>query len=501
LEQYISKYYCLVKISRFLSSGRNDGLISITGEDGVSCGFAATNPILNVANSGHPIFAKCYFCRTLLILKFNIMLNYFNINKRCLPNGALVLKLFLILIVMNSCKSITRISDRNLKFLYYHEENIIGADFLVFHKSFDKSSLYYRINRSSLEYRKSSEEEPFVASVNLSYEIFDSYSSNELVDSLSITVFDTLDNDKNAHDAYIKDFIALNIPSGTNYVMKIDLQDVNNKETRKKAIIDVNKTEDDNSQYFKLYYEEDSLIFPPNFLKKGNYTLKYKHEISEIYEVSIFKDRKEIALPPFSEKGIDIKDITHDAVFQLDFEKGIASLQIEVDGIYRVSNEDNAGFYVYNFYDGYPAIVDDYQMLLPLRYLSTGKEFEKLLDYDDAAVAVDVFWTEMAGTPLRGRKKVDRFYDNIEKSNKLFTTWKEGWKTDRGMIYSVFGSPDHIIKNDESERWIYHGGWEIPRTEFTFIKTEIMSGMHCFVLDRKPEYSDIWFRMVDNIRN
>ena len=33
----------------------------------------------------------------------------------------------------------------------------------------------------------------------------------------------------------------------------------------------------------------------------------------------------------------------------------------------------------------------------------------------------------------------------------LFTSYKQGWKTDKGMIYIIFGAPDEVLKDGERE--------------------------------------------------
>ena len=40
-------------------------------------------------------------------------------------------------------------------------------------------------------------------------------------------------------------------------------------------------------------------------------------------------------------------------------------------------------------------------------------------------------------------------------ANQYFTSFKEGWKTDRGMVYMVFGPPDTAVLNGQQEIWEY----------------------------------------------
>jgi hypothetical protein len=40
-------------------------------------------------------------------------------------------------------------------------------------------------------------------------------------------------------------------------------------------------------------------------------------------------------------------------------------------------------------------------------------------------------------------------------SNFYFTSFKEGWRTERGMIYIIYGPPDKVYKTNEGETWGY----------------------------------------------
>ncbi|MBI3189037.1 MAG: GWxTD domain-containing protein, partial [Ignavibacteriales bacterium] len=63
------------------------------------------------------------------------------------------------------------------------------------------------------------------------------------------------------------------------------------------------------------------------------------------------------------------------------------------------------------------------------------------------------------------------YYQRVEYSNKNFSHYQEGWKTDRGNVYIVFGEPNNIerhpfdIDAKPYEVWSY---FEMNR-EFVFV--------------------------------
>ena len=75
----------------------------------------------------------------------------------------------------------------------------------------------------------------------------------------------------------------------------------------------------------------------------------------------------------------------------------------------------------------------------PLIYITTRVEYLKLKKDLTDKQALDKFWLSTLGSPEKARTAIKAFYQNIQTSNTLFSSYKEGWKTDRGMVYTVFG--------------------------------------------------------------
>jgi outer membrane lipoprotein-sorting protein len=92
---------------------------------------------------------------------------------------------------------------------------------------------------------------------------------------------------------------------------------------------------------------------------------------------------------------------------------------------------------------------------------------------------------------------VREYYKRVRRANQLFTSYKEGWKTDRGMIFIVFGPPSRVFVTDKSEMWIYEKSFELPRVSFTFARIDTAFTNEHYVLLRNAEYQNLWYRVVD----
>jgi GWxTD domain-containing protein len=82
------------------------------------------------------------------------------------------------------------------------------------------------------------------------------------------------------------------------------------------------------------------------------------------------------------------------------------------------------------------------------------------------------FWKKKDPTPNTERNELmEEYYTRVDYANKHFSHYVEGWKTDMGMVYIVFGAPSNIerhpfdIDAKPYEVWTYY---DVNR-EFVFI--------------------------------
>ena len=104
-------------------------------------------------------------------------------------------------------------------------------------------------------------------------------------------------------------------------------------------------------------------------------------------------------------------------------------------------------------------------------------------------------------TPHRGSaiaaRVIEQYYSRIEAANLLFSAYKEGWKTDRGMVYVVLGPPMRIEWTAEGERWHYSYNTSDPREVFYFNRVRGQGRQDVidqYVLERHAYYSTTWRR-------
>ena len=127
------------------------------------------------------------------------------------------------------------------------------------------------------------------------------------------------------------------------------------------------------------------------------------------------------------------------------------------EGVYFCTPERKSeeGFTFLNFGPGYPLMNDPEFMIRPLAYLASEEEMNTIRSADRPKLALDDFWLKCGGNVDRSRELIRIFYTRILYANHYFTSFKEGWRTERGMIYTIYGPPDKVYKKSDEESWGY----------------------------------------------
>jgi GWxTD domain-containing protein len=145
----------------------------------------------------------------------------------------------------------------------------------------------------------------------------------------------------------------------------------------------------------------------------------------------------------------------------------------------------------------YPRVSQINKLVESLRYLATDEEYQKMSTSFNKKDLFDEFWLNNTKSEAKARRSIKEYYQRVKDANLLFTTFKEGWKTDMGMIYILFGPPSKVFVRDAGIMWIYNKTFELPRLAFFFNHMNTAFTDQHFVLERKAEYQNLWFRTVD----
>lgn len=135
------------------------------------------------------------------------------------------------------------------------------------------------------------------------------------------------------------------------------------------------------------------------------------------------------------------------------------------------------------------------ELIESMLYLTSEQEKKAMLKSRDPKQSFDSFWMNTYSTKGRARTAIRNYYDWIEVVNILFTDFKPGWKTDRGMMYLVFGKPDEVYRTGSSEEWYYDDG---SAFEFTIIST--FFAPRTYTLRRSKDFEEQWYTKIASLR-
>ena len=189
-------------------------------------------------------------------------------------------------------------------------------------------------------------------------------------------------------------------------------------------------------------------------------------------------------------------NLTVDSLFQFPLD---SAFTFEEEGLYFAQMDTTSlsgiSFRVETHY--YPRLVKTEEVIGPLRYISTAEEMDELREGSDPKMALDSYWMRMTRSQDRAKIIIRDYFRQATKANQLFTTYKEGWKTGMGMIYTLYGKPNDVYRDDEKEVWIYAADNNLVNMSFTFMKVRnIFTDQH-YNLVRDEEYKRFWYRNID----
>ncbi|MDZ7331513.1 MAG: GWxTD domain-containing protein [candidate division KSB1 bacterium] len=99
----------------------------------------------------------------------------------------------------------------------------------------------------------------------------------------------------------------------------------------------------------------------------------------------------------------------------------------------------------------------------PLIYVTDADDWKKLVTAPEGKKdsVFKAFWDQRNPSPGAPNNPLfDEFYRRVEFANRTFShTRREGWRTDRGRVYIVFGPPDRVERTTPSQ--YYQGEYEV----------------------------------------
>ncbi|MBX2947104.1 MAG: GWxTD domain-containing protein [Cyclobacteriaceae bacterium] len=210
--------------------------------------------------------------------------------------------------------------------------------------------------------------------------------------------------------------------------------------------------------------------------------------------VSHYNEAFPAAAPPFSVAQARVSPVLKpDTVFKV---APNASISLSRNGLYLAQQDTTSALGVgFRIEDDYPKLGKLQSLAGPMIYICSNTEYSRLAAAGNDKAQFDKVVLSITGNTDRAKIFMRSYFRRVELANLYFSSYKEGWKTDRGMIYIIFGLPQAVYLFNDREVWEYKNTTFTGK--FTFVKAATIFDPENFVLLRDKAYEAKWYEMID----
>lgn len=402
------------------------------------------------------------------------------------------------LLFLGGCTSTAPAVQEIARIDYDWESSPFHPEFQLYHFNNDSSSLMLKIKSKELLYTRKDPSAPFEACISCWMLIEENTEEGyRFVDSTTMAIVDA-NPDQTSRLVVSSSNFKLPVAPAT-YRLTLKLKDTNRRWEQTEYLF-TSKKEQPSRDDFQLYTNSSELPVFGNTIHTGDFLKVTSDRFKQNWSYISWKDEMRLPAPPYTETRIELpfpEDTT-----KLDWTEGTIGKDVP-EG--RLSFFDEANQHAWTLLvtnDFYPQVRMIDEMVQSLRYISSKKEFDRITAIQaNRKKELDEFWLDCGGSKERSRELIRIYYRRVEEANYYFSSFVEGWKSDRGLIHIVFGNPNHIRHGADYETWTYGEENNLTSVTFNFRKVDNVYSENHLVLERNPIFRTQWDRAITAWRN
>ncbi len=356
-------------------------------------------------------------------------------------------------VIFISCKTTQpNVDTKDLSYLYNPTKNILNPRYNIYNLSDESSVLSVKFAANDLFFSQANPEGVPASMLLITVKLFNVNQGKILADTAVVNLRIVKETGKTEY-VYT---IPLKVEKGNSYVAEVRVLDRLRLGVTQ-AFVSFDTRSENNRYNFRAqgHFQKNELFIPVLRVNEYVNLVYLRGQIDSLY-ISYFKPITVVPDPPsmiLPEKTLDYEPEKVAAIRYSD----TLPIMFPRKGVYLFTTGRNIkeGYTFLNLGDTYPTLTTPEVMIEPLAYLASGNEMADLRSATKPKLAVDEFWIKCGGNIEKARELIRIYYTRVLYSNYYFTSFKEGWMTERGMIYIVYGPPDKIYKTDEGESWGY----------------------------------------------
>lgn len=366
----------------------------------------------------------------------------------------LIPALFMLPAIFISCSTVRQaaVDSKDLSYLYNPTKSSLNPRYSVTNESENETRLAVKFFGDELYFSEANPQGVPMASLLITVKLFRTTPQRMLADTAVYNL--SILKEENRQEYTYR--IPLKVQQGEEYLAEVKILDKVRLQVIQ-SFINFNTLSIFNRYNFRErgHFGKNEIFNP--VLRVNEYVnLVYLRGYIDSLYISYYKPYSDIPYPPsmlLPEKTIDYGPDTTIAIPYSD----TIPMMFPRQGIYLISTgrDINEGFTFLNLGSTFPSMTTPDVMMGPLAYLISENELNALRDAPRPKVALDEFWIKCGGNVDKARELIRIYYTRVLYSNQYFTSYTEGWRTDRGMIYIIYGPPDKVYKSTEGESWGY----------------------------------------------
>ena len=367
----------------------------------------------------------------------------------------------------------------------------LDSKFTVYHLNDTVSQLFFSLPNENLIYKRPDTTSWYYAQVKVKYLIHPIDKPRQISDSGSVWLYDR--QSEKVNFKILSGVLQMKVRMGQSGTADVTILDLN-KKVKNNKLIEIDKTNRNSRQNFLLKNKEGQIIYDYYIAPNTEVYIMSERNNQEALRVDYFFREFPIARPTYSlveRSPFKYQPDTTFIIHKTDFHYEIT---IPEKGFFHLINniESKEGLTLYSIKPGFPGITDETEMIKSTNYIMDPTEFGNCMNAINKKDAIDNFWKEIGGSNERAVELLKKYYNRVSHANKLFTSYDAGWKSDRGMIYIVFGAPSNVYKSISGEQWIYGNEAQSDAIRFNFQKVINPFSDNDFTLERSEYYKAPW---------
>ncbi|MGX7689356.1 GWxTD domain-containing protein [Flectobacillus roseus] len=255
--------------------------------------------------------------------------------------------------------------------------------------------------------------------------------------------------------------------------------------------------------YYMFFDKTGTMPILQSFITAGDSViLKSLDNKTTAFKTMRYKYEFDPALSPMATgQRVPQKSLYTDSAYTIQSNKVV---RFDIESLYYMTRDTSEAFGIGLMVvdKRFPKLTRPEKLARPLIYMSTTTETADLYGSREPKKALDNYWLNVTqGNQNNAKRTIKAFYQRVEQANKMFSTYKEGWKTDKGMVWIIMGDPSKIVRTKDKEIWTYTRNSQYSEVNFTFNRRANQFTEDHYELQRYAEYQSIWYPTVDQWRN